>query len=76
MNCSHNIYEVDDGFRGTAKEVAKYLGISTTMVHSTERFNRRAKGHHIKLERYGRNKETEYEVYDGKEKSLLALEKK
>lgn len=68
MNCSYNTYIVDDGFEGTAEEVAKYLGVTSAMIYSAERENRKAKGHHIKLGRYGRNKETEYEVYDGEEK--------
>ena len=71
MNCSHNIYEVDDGFKGTAAEVAKHLGVSNAMVYATEQRKGKTKGHRIKLENCGRNKATEYEVYDGEEKIFV-----
>ena len=76
MNCSHNIYEVDDGFKGTAAEVAKHLGVSNAMVYATEQREGKTKGHRIKLENCGRNKATEYEVYDGEEKIFVGTSEK
>ena len=75
MNCSHNIYEVDDGFRGTAYQIADYLKISHAMVYAAEQKGTRTKGHHIKLAKDGRNIGTRYEIYEGDEKIFVGTEK-
>ena len=71
MNYSHNIYKVDDGYIGSAKEIAKRFDITLTAVYRAISLHKKTKGHYIELFKEVRNKEHKYEVFDGKNKIFV-----